>query len=88
MTTAADASTTKPPPCRENRPRNAALVIPDATTPEFRREIARQVALLDPVAEAEAEIMDFIESVSWFDNDDTETVPADQPYRSRNAARR
>ncbi|MDG5497263.1 antitoxin MazE-like protein [Niveispirillum sp. BGYR6] len=48
--------------------REIRLFIPDARSPQLRARIAEQVARLDPVAEADA--MDWIESVSDFDNED------------------
>ncbi|WP_035705426.1 antitoxin MazE-like protein [Niveispirillum irakense] len=48
--------------------REIRLFIPDARSPQLRARIAEQVAQLDPVAEADA--MDWIESVSDFDNED------------------
>lgn len=48
--------------------REVRLFVPDARSPQLRARIAEQVARLDPATEADA--MDWIESVSEFDNED------------------
>lgn len=51
--------------------REVRLVLPDARSADVRRRIARQVAKLDPAAEADA--LAWIESVSEFDEGTTST---------------
>lgn len=46
--------------------REIRLLVPDTRSPAFRRKLARWAAKLDPRCEQEA--MDWIESVSEFDN--------------------
>lgn len=48
--------------------REVRLFIPDARSTPVRARIAEQVARLDPAAEADA--LEWIESVSEFDNED------------------
>jgi hypothetical protein len=50
--------------------REIRIVVPDIRLPEVQRELARQVATLDP--DDEREVMQFIEAVNWFDNDNAE----------------
>jgi hypothetical protein len=45
--------------------RELRLIVPDSRSPQVRRRVAEQVARLDP--EREKEALDWIESVSEFD---------------------
>jgi len=50
--------------------REIRLLVPDVRSAAFRAEVARQVASLDPHAEAEA--LEWIEQVSCFNEPDPE----------------
>ena len=52
---------------REQGLREIRVLVPDTRLPDVRRELARQIATLQP--EDERDIMDFIEAVSVFGDD-------------------